>query len=138
MKASYSKHKELCVRLDESDDCTRDDVCEYVLDKLCADYDCELVGRAYHVGNYAAQDFVSRRTWKLYTLEFGKWMRLYYRERVRMFPKLIPLETMEAMGYPTDEESLKKMGLKERGGYLTRGKIPCIATSTATTAPTTL
>lgn len=122
MTAIYRRHKELTIQLDGNDSSTLGQgTFEYVLNKLCADYECELIGRTYRIKDYIAQDFLSRVTWKQYTLEFKDWKKLLYRKKIRLFPQHIPLDIMEAMGYPTDRESLKKMGLMQRGGYVVGG-----------------
>ena len=120
MKVRIAVNPNMFVELEPSDECQRGNYCEYVLDKLCREHDCELIGRPYSVGGgYQAQDFLSRQTWRWYTMEFNdSEYKLYYYRRLKLFYKCLTPDIMKRQGYPVDEESLRAMGLREQGGKI--------------------
>lgn len=119
MNARISANDNLTAML-EPDEGEKGKCCEYVLDKLCQEYECELIGRPYNVGGgYTAQDFLCRKNWRWYTIEFDNdEYKLYYYRQAKFFHKRLTPEMMRIQGYKTDEESLRAMGIEDKGGKI--------------------
>lgn len=121
MKARITANNNLRIFLEPDDDCRKGECCEYVLEKLCKEHDCELIGRPYSIGGdgYQAQDIMSRQSWCWYSMEFKEAeYKLYYLRNLKLFYKRLTPEMMIQQGYPADKESLRAMGLFDIGGKI--------------------
>lgn len=112
------RHGRYIIQLEESDVCSKEDCIDYVLTTLCREFECELIGRTYRLGERTYQDFLSRQSWRWYALDYRKVDRLYSKERVRLLANPVSPELLESLGYKTDRESLRSMGARNREGHI--------------------
>lgn len=112
------RHGRYIIQLEESDVCSKEDCIDYVLTTLCREFECELIGRTYRLGERTYQDFLSRQSWRWYALDYRKVDRLYSKERVRLLANPVSPELLESLGYKTDKASLLSMGARNREGHI--------------------
>lgn len=119
MRADFNIRSDLTVRLDD-ENWENGKRCENMIEVLCRDYGCERIGFPYSVGaGYKAQDIMSRKVWRWYTIEYNTTeYKLRYRRIVRFRYKLLTPEMLMRQGIPADRNSLGEMGLRIRSGKI--------------------
>lgn len=120
MTVTYDRRRGRCtIQLEACDVCEQEECFDYVLTTLCRQFDCELIGRTYTVGGGVYQDFLSRQQWRWYSLAYHLVERLYYKKKVRLLSNPITPKMLADLGYKVDSESLRAMGARNHGGYIT-------------------